>query len=366
NLEIWDFPKSYFFNVNHICLKAEYVGKHNKISINEKYPIRTKIFNEKVEKLEETYYSSFKIESDGAKLLLPEKELKIINKFSKSEYREKFFQGATLVPRTLVFFEVKEKSNGTIVISSDLDTLSRAKNRWKFIFKNKEIEKNFRYKTFLNRDLIPFCIKKLKNVFLPINEQFDFEKKFLQQYPKALSFYKEMNTYYQKHKKETSSINTLFANLNYWNKLKKQVKIKDYVVVYNASGSNVKAAVITNYRKKIIIGSENYYYSTESEDEAYYLSAILNAPKLSKYIKLIKSSRHIHKRPFTFPIPNYDENNENHKLLAKISKENHAFVEDLVKNNPNITLEKVKIFLHQKLMKLDRLTEEVVFQQDKI
>ncbi|MFX1410780.1 MAG: N-6 DNA methylase, partial [Promethearchaeota archaeon] len=25
NLEIWDFPKSYFFNVNHICLKAEYV-----------------------------------------------------------------------------------------------------------------------------------------------------------------------------------------------------------------------------------------------------------------------------------------------------------------------------------------------------
>ncbi|MFW9877016.1 MAG: N-6 DNA methylase, partial [Candidatus Thorarchaeota archaeon] len=25
NLEIWDFPKNYFFNVNHICLKAEYI-----------------------------------------------------------------------------------------------------------------------------------------------------------------------------------------------------------------------------------------------------------------------------------------------------------------------------------------------------
>ncbi|MFX1315587.1 MAG: Eco57I restriction-modification methylase domain-containing protein [Promethearchaeota archaeon] len=366
NLEIWDFPNSYFFNVNHICLKAEYIGKYNKISINEKYPIKTKIFNEKIEKLEETHYSSFKIENNGAKLLLPQKELKLIKKISKSEYRDKFFQGATLVPRTLVFFEIKEKKNGTIVISSDLDTLSRAKNRWKFTYENKEIEKNFRYKTFLNRDLIPFCIKKLKNVFLPINEKFDFEKKFLQQYPNAFSFYKEMNLYYQTHKKETSSINTLFANLNYWNKLKKQINNKDYVVVYNASGSNVKAAVITNKRQKVIIGSENYYYSTESEDEAYYLSALLNTPKLSKYIKLIKSSRHIHKRPFIFPIPYYDESNENHRLLAKFGKENHAFVEELVRNNPSITSEKVRIFLHQKLMELDRLTEEIVFQQEKI
>ncbi len=362
NLEIWDFPKGYFFNVNHVCLKARYIGKNSNISLSEKYPIRTKIFNNNLENLEETYYSSLKIENNGAKLLLPEKQLKIISELSNSKYKNMFFQGATLVPRTLVFFQVDEKKNGLLVISSDLDTLSRAKSRWKFTFKNKEIEKIFRFRTFLNRDLVPFCIKQLKNVFLPINESFDFDQKYLQKYPKAMSFYKEMNTFYQTHKKETSSINTLYENLNYWNKLKKQVKIKSYIVIYNASGSNVKAAVINKNKQRIIIGSENYYYSTESENEAYYLSAILNAPNLSKYIKLIKSSRHIHKRPFMFPIPIYDDKNENHRLLAKLGKKYHAFVKDLVVNNPKITSEKVRIFINRKLMKLEPLTEVAVFQ----
>lgn len=363
NLEIWDFPKNYFFNVNHICLKARYIGKNNNIPISEKYPINTKILGKNLEYLEETYYSSLQIEDNGAKLLLPEKELKIISEISNSQYKNMFFQGATLVPRTLIFFKVEEKMNNFLVISSDLDILSRAKKRWKFTFKNIQIEKNFRYKTFLNRDLIPFYIKQLKNVFLPINEYFDFDPQYLQKYPKAMNFYKEMNAHYQTHKKNTSRIDTLFKNLNYWNKLKKQVKNKSYIVIYNASGSNIKAAVINNNKQRIIIGSENYYYSTESENEAYYLSAILNAPILSKYIKIVKSSRHIHKRPFMFPIAIYDDKNENHRLLAKLGKKYHAFVEDLVKNNPNITSEKVRIFINRKLIKLESLTNNVVFNQ---
>ncbi|MFX0041950.1 MAG: N-6 DNA methylase, partial [Candidatus Hodarchaeota archaeon] len=73
NLEIWDFPKSYFFNVNHICLKARYIGTNSDIPLSEKYPIRTKIFNSNLENVKETYYTSLKIENDGAKILLPKK-----------------------------------------------------------------------------------------------------------------------------------------------------------------------------------------------------------------------------------------------------------------------------------------------------
>ncbi len=89
------------------------------------------------------------------------------------------------------------------------------------------------------------------------------------------------------------------------------------MVIYNASGSNLKAAVVNNRKIRIIVGFENYYFSTKSKEEAYYLSAILNTPNLSKNIKLIKSSRHIHKRPFSFPIPLYDENNELHHSLSE-------------------------------------------------
>ncbi len=360
-LEIWDFPNNYFFNVNHICLKAEYVGKDNKILIHEKYPIKTNLFNKKLELQEETMYNSFRIENNGARLILPNQELKILNNPKNSPYMDKFFQGATLVPRSLVFFKIEEKRNGTIVITTDLDVLSRAKKKWEYRFQKKEIESRFRFKTFLNKDLIPFFIKSKKNVFLPVNEDFNYDIQFLKNYPKASDFYKEINNFYEENKKETSGINTLFANLNYWNKLKKQIKNKSYIIVYNASGSNLKAAVINNEKQRIIIGSENYYYSTDSQNEAYYLSAILNSPILSQNIKIIKSSRHIHKRPFMFPIPLYNKNNLLHKELAKSGKKCESVVQDLYLNNPKINSEKIRIIINQRLLKLDKLTNKTVF-----
>jgi hypothetical protein len=361
NLEIWDFPNNYFFNVNHICLKAEYVGKDNKIMTHEKYPIKTKLFDNKLELQEETFYTSLKIEDNGAKLILPHQELKFLNNPKNSQYRDKFFQGATLVPRSLIFFKIEEKSAGTIIIASDPDVLSRAKKKWEYRFQKKEIESRFKFKTFLNKDLVPFFIKSKKNVFLPINEEFDYDIQFLNDHPKALQFYKEINNFYKENKKKTSGINTLFANLNYWNKLKKQIKNKAYIVIYNASGSNLKSAVINNKIQRIIIGSENYYYSTDSQNEAYYLSAILNSPILTQNIKKIKSSRHIHKRPFMFPIPLYNKNNLLHKELAKSAKKYETVVQDLYLNNPKINSEKVRIIINQRLLKIDKLTNEVVF-----
>ncbi len=361
-LEIWDFPKHYFFNVNHICLKAEYVGKESNIPIHKKYPIKTKLYDVNLELVEETLYSSLKIENNGAKLVLPLQELNVISRLEKSPYKDRFFQGATLVPRTLVFFKKIQKTNDSLIISSDSDILSRSKKQWEFPFKNKEIEEKFQFKTFLNMDMLPFYIKRKKNVFLPINDQFDFDLDFLREYPKALKFYQQMDSIYQKNKKKTSKINTLFANLNYWNKLKKQKKNKSFIVVYNASGSNLKSAVIDNQKQRLIIGSENYYYSTDSETEAYYLSAILNSPILSKYIKLVKSSRHIHKRPFMFPIPLYDKNNDTHQKLAKKGKKYHTIVQDLFMNNPKIQSNKVRLIINHKLLKLDKLTKKIVFE----
>ncbi|MFX0103937.1 MAG: class I SAM-dependent DNA methyltransferase [Candidatus Hodarchaeota archaeon] len=361
NLEIWDFPNNYFFNVNHICLKAEYIGKDNKIIIYEKYPIKTKLLNYKLELQEETMYNSLRIEDNGAKLILPNNELKFLNNPKKSTYKDKFFQGATLVPRSLVFFKIEEKRASTIIIRSDSDVLSRAKKKWKYRFQRKEIESEFQFKTFLNKDLIPFFVKDKKNVFLPINHNFDYNVQFLKGYPKALRFYKEINKFYKEHKKETSSINSLYANLNYWNKLKKQFKNKSFIIVYNASGSNLKAAVINNKRQRIIIGSENYYYSTNSQNEAYYLSAILNSPILTHNIKMIKSSRHIHKRPFMFPIPLYNNDNLLHKELAKLGKKCENVVQDLYLNNPKINSEKVRTIINQRLLKLDKLMNDVVF-----
>ena len=362
NLEIWDFPDNYFFNVEHVCLKAEYIGKDHTISIKKKYPIKTKIFNDKLKLQENILYSSLSIENDGAKLILPNHELKKFNNLDNSPYKKKFYQGATLVPRTLVFFQIKNKKENCLTINSDTDILSIAKEKWLYKFKNKEIEDKFHFKTFLNIQLLPFYLKSLKDVFLPITSNYIFDPDYLKLNPKAHNFYNEVNRFYQTNKKETSKIDTLYDNLNYWNKLQKQIVNEAFMIVYNASGSNLKAAVINNEDQKIIVGSENYYYSTDSEEEAYYLSAILNAPKLSEMIKKIKSSRHIHKRPFLFPIPIYDENNSIHKILAKKGKNCHIVVQEIYVNNPKITSEKIRIFINRKLKKIDDLTQQVVFE----
>ena len=205
----------------------------------------------------------------------------------ESPYKRKFFKGVKLELKILVFFKVLTKNEDFIRISSDPELESRTKDQLKYNFQNKEIEPIFQFKTFLNKDLIIFFIKHKKNIFLPVNDQFDLDFDLLQRNPRALSFYEEINDFYQTHKKETSNINTLYANLNYCNKLKKQSINKEFLVVYNASGSNLKAAVINNKNQRVIIGYENYYYSTESENEAHYLAALLNSPNLSRDIRLM-------------------------------------------------------------------------------
>jgi len=363
NIEIWDFPSNYLFNIQYICLKAEYIGKEGKTSIKDKYPIKTKVFDENLELLEETLYSSLKIENNGAKIILPLQQLGMLNKISTSPYKNAFFQGATLVPRTLVFFKIDEKNNDQFVISTDPDIISRAKKEWNYKFQNKRIESNFGYKTFLNKDLIPFLLTKLRDVFLPVDDLLEFNLKYLKKYPLAMNFYNEMNKIYKQKKKITSDINTLFSNLNYWNKLTKQYNNKTYMVLYNASGSNLKAAVIQTI-KKIIVGSENYYFSTESMEEAYYLSAILNSPILSRNIKLIKSSRHIHKRPFSFPIPIYEESNSKHKFLAEEAIKCESIVKELFLKNPKINNEKVKQSINKELNLINDKVEQIIFKEN--
>lgn len=362
NLEIWDFLGKSYFNVNHICLKARYIENKNK-NIQDKYPISTKIFDNNMKLKKETEYSSLKIEEDGALLILPQKDLAYLSNIKYSKYKKRFYQGATLVPRTLVFFNVDDRINNSLIISSSEDILSRSKKKWRFTFENKRIEEKFRFKTFLNKDLVPFFLKQKRNVFLPINKNdFSFETKHLEKYRYAHKFYREMNDIYQTRKKSTSDINTLFSNLNYWNKLTKQADLAHYLVIYNASGSYLKSAVIEQIEEKIIVGSENYYYSTRKKNEAYYLCAILNTPLLTKYIKLIKSSRHIHKRPFSFPIPIYDENNKDHYKLAQKGKKYTSYVHDIVYNNPEISSRKVRLILNQNFQNLDSLTKRTVFK----
>jgi hypothetical protein len=50
----------------------------------------------------------------------------------------------------------------------------------------------------------------------------------------------------------------------------------------------------------------------------------------------ILSERHIHKKPFDLPFPNFDPNNELHNKIAELSKKLHliAINSDQIENTP--------------------------------
>ncbi|MBY8988207.1 MAG: N-6 DNA methylase, partial [Candidatus Lokiarchaeota archaeon] len=124
NIEIWDFPNNNIFNVEYICLKAEFIGKNTKVRISEKYPIKAKIYDNDLKLKQTANYSSLELTEDGAKIILPEAELNFLDTLSPSEYKSKFFQGATLVPRSLVFFKIKKIEENYLYISSDPEATS--------------------------------------------------------------------------------------------------------------------------------------------------------------------------------------------------------------------------------------------------
>jgi hypothetical protein len=141
-------------------------------------------------------------------------------------------------------------------------------------------------------------------------------------------------------KDKASSKMSIWHNLNYNNKLLKQFENRNNekdkkLVVYNTSGKTIRSAVIDNLN---LIVDYTAYYSLLNENEAYYITGILNSSYLIKVLNKagILSERHITKKPFDLPFPNFDPNNELHNKIAELSKKLHliAINSDQIENTP--------------------------------
>ena len=107
----------------------------------------------------------------------------------------------------------------------------------------------------------------------------------------------------------------LAARLNYRKQLDAQWP-PSLSVVYNKSGSNLRAAVAT-----AIVEDKLYRVPVGSEEEGHYLCALLNAPALAfAYRFARKSGRHFDKTPLEkVPIPRYNPGVGSHRRLAELS-----------------------------------------------
>jgi hypothetical protein len=113
-----------------------------------------------------------------------------------------------------------------------------------------------------------------------------------------------------------------------------------YMVLYNASAKDANATVVKrkDLDLEFIVESTAYVFYTNTLDEAYYLTAILNSSLPNLMMKDFQATglfgaRHVHKRILDIYYPKFDENEKIHAKLAELGKEAHEKTADYLKNN---------------------------------
>jgi len=271
-----------------------------------------------------------------------------------SWYHDKVREGATLVPRSLWFvdFEMHEALGIDVsrpLVKTSEDVMGGAKEPWRGIELRGNVEANFIYATLLGGDVVSFGFSRLRSIVLPI-EPTSVGYKLLDINDLRRRGFVHMADWLEKAQKlweerRTEKAETRFSRilqrLNYNGLMSTQNPRRKYVVLYNASGTNIASCVInrealsefkiqqaTMQPKGFLADSKTFHHETGNEDEAHYICSILNSNVLNEAIKPLQprglfGEREIQRRPFMFPLSKFEESDPKHIALAQISKQCH-------------------------------------------
>jgi len=278
-----------------------------------------------------------------------------------SYYFHKFKVGASIFPRSLYFVDIISRTNSLVAVKTSSEIYHMVKEPWKIVLEG-SVEDDFLYATLLAWEIIPFGYIKLHPVILPIRAHFNgyrlLNSNELQRtgFTGAEEWLEKAEEIWHERRTEKSKkrFPRLLDRLNYNNLLTIQDPSRRYVVLYNATGTNLVSCVIDKPSlpcfiangkevkpKGFIVDVKTWFFETEDEMEAYYVSAIFNSEIINELIKPLQprglfGARAIHRRPLLFAISKFDGNEDMHLKLADIGKECHEKVKAmkfLQKNN---------------------------------
>lgn len=249
-----------------------------------------------------------------------------------SAYRSAFRNGASLYPRSLCLVERKSlgrlgsDSSAPAVIgrSSTMDRLPwrdlrpiEGQVEAKFLKPVLLGESILPYRRFADFEgVIPIASGESLSAKTAIHHNGGFEKLGL--------FLEKAEAVWNEH---SSAKLTLIGRLNYHNELSAQFPIAPLRVVYAKSGSQPTACVIRDDRA--VIDHMLYWTAPASEEEAHYLTAILNSETLRARAAGYQSrgqfgARHFDKVVFNLPIPRFSAKTKLHRDLAVLGERAEA------------------------------------------
>lgn len=265
-----------------------------------------------------------------------------------------------------------------------------AKEAYQGIVFQDTVESRFLYGTLLSTDLLPFGHLDYRLVVLPIEPEGDHYKLIDADKARQRGFL-HLARWLEKAEKEWSERRgakagqiTCLGWLDYRRKLTAQNPQARYRVIYNTSGTFLTAAVVASEPIKFEINGQEikaqgfladyvtYYLETSALTEAFYLSAILNAPEINTLIKPMQARglwgpRHICKKVLELPLPQFDAKNPAHRRLAEVGKECSEQVAQWIASGGAGKIKSigklrslVRRMLHHELAEIDALVKETL------
>ncbi len=245
-----------------------------------------------------------------------------------SPYKERFKQGATLVPRRFIF--VERVNQGRLGNNAEAPYLkgrvsSQDKKPWNNIAPVEgAVEIGFVRPCFLGENIAPFRPLPPLEAIIPWDE----DSGMMLEATTAMSRGHTMLSRWlasaeDKWNGNKKSDMTLSERLNYQRGLQSQFPIAPLRVIFAASGTNLAACFLEN--RSAVIEHVLYACAVGTPEEGHFLAAILNAEALRSRAERFQAqgqfgARHFDKVVFNLPIPIFDPKNAFHNELAKTGK----------------------------------------------
>ncbi|WP_244564432.1 N-6 DNA methylase [Rhizobium sullae] len=251
-------------------------------------------------------------------------QVKHIGQLAKSPYDPAFTQGAIFAPR--IAFVVEEQPATSLGVPAGRKAIKSSRSvqenkPWKLLPDlNGVVETEFIRPFFTGDNAYPYRTGAAQMVVLPCRKSGILPSSQIDLHPGLSQWWERAEALWMEHR--SSERLTLMQQLDFQSKLSKQLPTPPLRIVYNRAGMHLMAAKVKEPRA--IIASGLYWASMETEEEADYLCAVMNAPVTTEMVRPFmsygKDERDIHKHVWEVPIPKYDPEIASHRRLSELGK----------------------------------------------
>lgn len=309
-----------------------------------------------------------------------------------SPYRELFRNGASIYPRAFWFVEPAPSPLGMDPelppLVSSRRAQEEAKDAYRGLVIQGNVERRFLYATLLSTDLLPFGHLDFRMVVLPIEPAGDRYRLLNPDEARRRGFIhlarwlERVQAEWEQRRGAKAGVMNSLEWLDYQHKLTSQNPSAPFRVVYNAAGSYVCSCVVSIQSvvsaptpillNGFVVDTKMFYMETDNQDETQYICSVLNSPLVTQLVIPMQSRgqwgpRDIHKKVLDLPIPAYDPGDGRHCRLAELGRACAAHVADwLAQGGPGSTRSigrlrsTVRELLKEELADIDALVRDIL------